>query len=485
MTDLQPDTERRADHGTGTGTGEALRELIAKELTGARERTLLLTDFEDEAELVRQHSPLMSPLVWDLAHIANQEELWLLREVGGREPMHPEIDPLYDAFEHPRSERPTLPLLPPEQARAYGHEVRGRVLDLLDRSSLRGPGFGGTEFGGIGAGGIGAGNTGAAGRVGDTFAFGMVLQHEAQHDETMLITHQIRAGAPVLTAARPALAPADAARLPSEVLVPAGPFTMGTSTEPWALDNERPAHTVDVPSFFLDTTPVTCGGYAEFIADGGYRDPRWWTTAGWQHRQQAGLSAPLYWSRDDGQWTRRVFGRPEPVVPDEPVVHVCWYEADAYARWAGRRLPTEAEWEKAARFDPVTGLTRRYPWGNEEPRPRHANLGQPLLRPAPAGSYPDGAAPCGARQLIGDVWEWTSSDFGPYPGFRAWPYREYSEVFFGPEYKVLRGGSFAVSPVACRGTFRNWDYPIRRQIFSGFRTARSADAADAVAPETA
>ncbi|HJY61103.1 MAG TPA: SUMF1/EgtB/PvdO family nonheme iron enzyme, partial [Streptosporangiaceae bacterium] len=136
--------------------------------------------------------------------------------------------------------------------------------------------------------------------------------------------------------------------------------------------------------------------------------------------------------------------------------------------------PTEAEWEKAARFDPATGLTRRYPWGNADPKASYANLGQAFLRPAPAGSYPEGAAPCGARQLIGDVWEWTSSDFGPYPGFTAWPYREYSEVFFGPEYKVLRGGSFAVSSVACRGTFRNWDYPIRRQIFSGFRTARSA-----------
>ena len=161
------------------------------------------------------------------------------------------------------------------------------------------------------------------------------------------------------------------------------------------------------------------------------------------------------------------------------MLHVCWYEADAYARWAGRRLPTEAEWEKAARFDQATGLTRRYPWGNAEPQSRHANLGQAFLRPAPVGSYPEGAAPCGARQLIGDVWEWTSSDLRPYPGFEAWPYREYSEVFFGPEYKMLRGGSFAVSPVACRSTFRNWDYPIRRQIFAGFRTARSA------MPETA
>ena len=439
-----------------TQTGDALREMIARELTGARQRTALLTDSVDEADLVRQHSPLMSPLVWDLAHIANQEELWLLREVGGREPMRPEIDPLYDAFEHPRSERPTLPLLPPAQARAYGREVRSRVLDLLERTR-----FGGLEHGGTRL-------------LGDGFAFGMIAQHEVQHDETMLITHQIRAGGPVLTAGEPGPAPADVLRLPSEVLVPGGPFTMGTSTEPWALDNERPAHAVDVAPFFIDTAPVTCGAYAEFSADGGYDDPRWWTPDGWEHRQRAGLSAPLYWSRDGGQWVRRVFGQTEPVRPEEPVLHVCWYEADAYARWAGRRLPTEAEWEKAARFDPATGLSRRYPWGNADPEAAHANLGQQFLRPAPAGSYPAGAAPCGARQLIGDVWEWTSSDFGPYPGFSAWPYREYSEVFFGPEYKVLRGGSFAVSPVACRGTFRNWDYPIRRQIFSGFRTAFSA-----------
>jgi len=429
-----------------------LKERIAAELTAARDRTALLTGSVDDADLVRQHSPLMSPLVWDLAHIANQEELWLLREVGGLDPMHPEIDPLYDAFEHPRAERPALPLLPPAQARAYGHEVRGRVLDLLERSR-----FSGSRL------------------LDDGFAFGMVAQHEAQHDETMLITHQLRTGPAVPPASPPPAPAADALRLPREVLVPGGPFTMGTSTDPWALDNERPAHTVSLPGFYIDTTPVTCGEYAEFIADGGYDEPRWWTAEGWDHRQRAGLSAPLYWRFEGGQPLRSVFGRIEPAEPAEPVLHVCWYEASAYAKWAGRRLPAEAEWEKAARFDPATGQSRRYPWGSAEPTAELANLGQGLLRPAPAGSYPEGAAPSGARQLIGDVWEWTSSDFLPYPGFGAWPYREYSEVFFGTEYKVLRGGSFAVNPVACRGTFRNWDYPVRRQIFSGFRTARSAE----------
>ena len=446
---------------TPTGS-EALRDLVARNLVAARERTELLTGSVDDADLVHQHSPLMSPLVWDLAHVANQEELWLLREVGGRDPMHPEIDPLYDAFEHPRAERPALPLLPPAEARAYAHEVRGRVLDLVDAAT-----FGGTRL-----------LTGA-------FAFGMIAQHEQQHDETMLITHQIRTGAPVLTAAAPPAAPADAASLPREVLIPGGPFTMGTSTEAWALDNERPAHTVTVPAFYLDTTLVTNAAYQAFLADGGYEEPRWWSPAGWDHRQRAGLAAPLYWRREGGGWVRTRFGIAEPVPPAEPVVHVSWYEAQAYAAWAGRRLPTESEWEKAARHDPATGRSRRFPWGDEDPTPERANLGQRYLQPAPAGSYPAGASPAGARQLIGDVWEWTASDFLPYPGFTAWPYREYSEVFFGSEYKMLRGGAFGVAPVACRGTFRNWDYPVRRQIFAGFRTARDAGPPTDIPPSAA
>ncbi|MBQ0826079.1 ergothioneine biosynthesis protein EgtB [Streptomyces tagetis] len=431
---------------------EAVRERALATLVAARDRTALLTGCVEEPDLIAQHSPLMSPLVWDLAHIGNQEELWLLRAVAGQEAIRPEIDSLYDAFEHPRAERPRLPLLPPEEARRYAAEVRSRALDVLEAAAFRGSRL--TEAG---------------------FAFGMVAQHEQQHDETMLITHQLRTGPPALTA--PAPDPVEPFTGPAEVLVPGGPFTMGTSTEPWALDNERPAHRREVDAFFLDTTPVTNAAYLRFIEDGGYTEPRWWAPEGWDHVRRHGLSAPLYWRRDGGQWLRRRFGVTEVVPPGEPVVHVSWYEADAYARWAGRRLPTEAEWEKAARHDPASGRSARFPWGDADPGPDHANLGQRHLRPAPVGSYPAGRSPLGVRQLIGDVWEWTSSDFAPYPGFRAFPYREYSEVFFGPGHKVLRGGSFAVDAVACRGTFRNWDLPVRRQIFSGFRTARSAEVA--------
>jgi gamma-glutamyl hercynylcysteine S-oxide synthase len=432
---------------------EELRARVAELLTASRARSTALTDAVDEADLVAQHSPLMSPLVWDLAHIGSQEELWLVRDVGGREPLRPEIDGLYDAFQHSRASRVDLPLLGPAEARAYVAEVRDKALDTLERTPLTGRRL-----------------------VENGFAFGMIVQHEQQHDETMLATHQLRAGAPVLHASAPPAGQALAAR---EVLVPGGPFTMGTSTEPWALDNERPAHVVEVAAFVIDTAAVTNGEYAAFIAAGGYDDQRWWSDAGWAHRVSAGLTAPEFWERDgSGEWHRRRFGVVERVPADEPVVHVCFHEAEAYARWAGKRLPTEAEWEKAARYDPTTGRSRRFPWGDEEPTAEHANLGQRHLQPAAAGAFPLGASPLGVQQLVGDVWEWTSSGWHPYPGFEVFPYPEYSQVFFGGDYRVLRGGSFGTDPAAIRSTFRNWDHPIRRQIFSGFRCARDVSPAE-------
>ncbi|GAA3984867.1 ergothioneine biosynthesis protein EgtB [Actinomadura viridis] len=435
----------------------ALKELIAGELGAVRDRSLgLTTGALEEAELTAQVSPLMSPLVWDLAHVGNYEELWLLRAAAGVAPMRPEIDGLYDAFEHPRAERPSLPLLPPGEARAYISAVRARVLDSL--GSVRFDPADPLTSGG--------------------FVYGMVVQHEHQHDETMLATHQLRRGAPALfdPPGEATQATVPGADTPAgEVLIAAGPFERGTSGDPWAYDNEGPGHMVDLPAYYIDVEPVTNAAYIAFMEAGGYDEPGLWHPRGWEWRCRSGKRAPAFWSRDGaGHWVRRRFGRTEPVPPAEPVQHVCWYEADAYARWAGKRLPTEAEWEKAARWDPAAGRSRRYPWG-EVYEPGRANLGQRMLRPAETGSYASGASAYGVRRLLGDVWEWTSSDFHGYPGFRSFPYREYSEVFFGPEYKVLRGGSWATHPLAVRGTFRNWDYPIRRQIFAGFRCARTAD----------
>ncbi|WP_028647142.1 ergothioneine biosynthesis protein EgtB [Nocardiopsis sp. CNT312] len=450
------------NHEQGT-----VKERIAAELAASRRRSNGLTlEALDDAGLLAQHSELMSPLVWDLAHIGNYEEQWLLRAAGGREALRPDIDQLYDAFENPRVDRVELPLLTPEEAADYNDRVRRRVLDVLDRADL-GPLVPRQRDGSDPRGAL----------LDAGFVFHMVIQHEHQHDETMLATHQLRKGEPVLLEETADVAPLRPPAEP-EVLVPGGPFTMGTADDPWAYDNERPARTVDLPPYWIDTRPVTNAEYQAFMADGGYRTRRWWSHEGWEWVRRREAASPAFWRREgDDQWSRRRFGRLEMVPPEEPVQHVNYHEAQAYARWAGKRLPTEAEWEKAARFDPATGRSTRYPWGDTEPGPLHANLGQRRLGPTAAGRHPDGASPLGVHQLIGDVWEWTSTTFTGYPGFRAFPYREYSEVFFDDGYKVLRGGSWATHPTAVRSTFRNWDFPIRRQIFSGFRCARDAEPA--------
>jgi len=382
-----------------------LKQELAEALEAARQRSLSLLDpLSDEAQLA-QHSPLMSPLVWDLAHVGHYEELWLLRAVARTKPIDPLHDDIYDAFKHVRRERAGLAILGPAEARSHIATVRGRVLDVLDKVEL----------------------DPAVPLLNDGFVYGMVAQHEQQHDETMLATLQLM-DAPYPHGGGPTPVPEDLAG--TETLVPAGPFVMGTGTHPFAYDNERPAHVVDIPKpYRIDTYPVTNRQYLTFVEAGGYDEPRFWSEAGWAHRCAENLVAPLFWSPAGGRsWTVRRYGTDIDLPLDEPVQHVCWYEADAYARFSRKRLPTEAEWEKATRH--------------------------------------------GVERLFGDVWQWTSSDFTAYPGFVSFPYKEYSEVFYGSDYKVLRGGSWATSPLVARTTFRNWDYPIRRQIFAGFRCVR-------------
>jgi iron(II)-dependent oxidoreductase len=276
--------------------------------------------------------------------------------------------------------------------------------------------------------------------------------------ETLVATLQLMTDpASTLTGAPLPVAPPYAG--PAELFLAGGAFRMGTD-EPWAYDNERPAHDVTVAPFFIDAIAVTNRAYLAFMADGGYTRRELWSAEGWVHAQAESLAHPLFWKRENGRWYRRRFGTLEPVPPEEPVQHVCFYEAEAYCRWSGRRLPTEAEWEFAAR-----GASPLPPW---------SNLDGVHTQPRPASDAFAGASSAGVLQMLGDVWEWTSSDFLPYPGFVSFPYREYSEVFFGDRYKVLRGGAWGVAPVAIRTTFRNWDFPIRRQIFTGFRTARTA-----------
>jgi len=434
---------------TAALTGADTKAALAAELAAARARTIALLEPLSDEDLTKQHSPLMSPLVWDVAHIGVFEELWLLQRIAATRPMVPEYEGLYDAFSHPRVERAELGLMGPARARAYIGEVRERALVVLGEADL---------------------DSGDP-LLGDGFVYRMVVQHEHQHCETMLAALQLRDAEYPLpaTESRPGRAVE-----PAEVLVEGGTFVLGTDDDPRAYDNERPAHEARTTAFRLDTTPVTNGEYLEFIAAGGYHDERLWSRGGWEWRHAEAAEHPAFWRREgEGSWSRVRFGHVEALPPDEPVQHVSWFEADAFARWAGKRLPTEEEWERGASWD--GGAKRRFPWGDAPAAGSEANLAAPeRFGPARVGAYPEGAAPSGAEQLVGDVWEWTASDFRAYPGFRAFPYAEYSEVFFGDESKVLRGSSWAVHPALARATFRNWDYPQRRQIFAGFRCARDA-----------
>ncbi len=437
-------------------------------LEAVRRRTFDMVAPLAEADLMRQHSPLMSPIVWDLGHVASFEELWLVRRLAadgaagedeeaaaGPEQQEGEgLDRLYDPLVTPRAQRRDLPLPTTAETRRAMDEVRRQANEVLSRKAGARPAPGGL--------------------LQDGFLVHMVAQHEAQHGETVLQAIALREDLPYLPVfveeVRPA--PTAAGGLEEDVLVPAGAFMMGTDDRAWAYDNERPAHLVEVPAFRMDVAAVTSGQYLRFIEDGGYRRRELWTDDGWRWCQHERAEAPRHWRREARRWSQVVFGRPMPLDPGRPVVHVSWYEADAYARWAGKRLPTESEWEKAAAWDVGHGVSRVYPWGHEPPDRTRANVDQRCLEPLPAGSFPEGRSPYGCLQMIGDVWEWTSSTFGAYPGFEAYPYRQYSEIFFGPRYRVLRGGSFATAAIVARNTMRNWDFPERRQIFAGFRCAR-------------
>jgi gamma-glutamyl hercynylcysteine S-oxide synthase len=345
----------------------------------------------------------MSPLVWDLGHIAAFEDLWLCRETG-LELLRPDLADLYDAAETPRAERGHIDYPRRAEAVDYMEAVRERTLAHLgDVSPL----------------------------VGE-----MLVQHEHQHNETMLQTLQL---AEPGVYSPPRVAPGGTAAS-GTIEIEAGPAELGFGGDGFSYDNERPRHVVALDAYRIDRAPVTNAQYLEFVEDGGYRRADLWSSEGWEWREREDAERPLFWTVD-GRVRR--FDAVVPLEPHLPVMHVSWFEADAYARWRGARLPTEAEWERvAASFDS-----------------EHGALDQLDFGPGAAGPF------------VGDCWEWTASEFGGYPGFRAHPYPEYSEVFFGHGYRVLRGGSWATRPRVARATFRNWDHPQRRQIFAGFRCA--------------
>src|SRR5579875_3546293 len=376
-------------------------------LEQARRRTMQLVAPFDEDTLEHQHSPLMSPLVWDLGHIAAFEDLWLAHRLGGRPLLRPDLAEVYDAFESPRSRRGQLAFLRPAQARDYMARVRERTLSVLEE---RGPG--------------------------ENTLVELVIRHELQHCETMLQTIQL-ARLPYPAPSQPPRPPKPDLHAPDGlelVEVPGGQCTIGAPDEGFAYDNERPRHRRELPGFRIGRGPVTNATYLRFVEGGGYRRREWWSDEGWAWKEQYDITRPAGWTADLAS-ERRVDGT-VPLHPGRPVIHISWFEADACARAHGARLPTEAEWEKAATWDQEHQAARRFPWGEDPPIPGvHANLDQLSGGTALAGAHPAGRSPYGCLGMIGDVWEWTASPLAGYPGFRADPYPEYSEVFFGPDYR--------------------------------------------------
>jgi iron(II)-dependent oxidoreductase len=358
-------------------------------LDHARERTLALTAHLSAGELERVIDPVMSPIVWDLGHIAAFEDLWIGHRLGGRAMLQGELAALYDAFETPRAVRGDLELLRGAELRAYLDAVRERTLQVTAER-------------------------------GATDLHELVVRHELQHGETMLQTLALGG---LLPAGEGVPAPLDGAD--GWIDVPGGRFAMGAGEDGFAYDNERPRHDVEVAPFRIAARPVTNATWRTFAEGGGYERRPWWSREAWMWKEQYDIT--------------RAPDSVEAGDPDAPVVHVSWFEADAFARWAGARLPTEAEWERAATWTQLAGAGR--------------------------------------------VWEWTASAFTGYPGFCADPYREYSEPFFGDDHRVLRGGSCATDPRVASPTFRNWDLPQRRQLFAGLRLAR--DSAAEAAPRAA
>ncbi|HKB36743.1 MAG TPA: selenoneine synthase SenA [Gemmataceae bacterium] len=458
----------------------ALAALLGNWVADARQRTLdLVADLSDE-QLLGPHLAIINPLLWEIGHVAWFQEKWVLRHARGRALLRQDADVLYDSAAVGHDTRWDLPLPSRDETLAYMDRVKECVLDELTRGDP------------------------------DLIYFVLLsVFHEDMHTEAFTYTRQtLGYPAPCFTASggrEPASSPrsplgrgarregvssyspspptplpsgerGEDGPLPGDVFVPGGTFQLGaTQDELFDFDNERWAHPVELKPFAIARAPVTQAEFAAFVDDGGYRRREFWSEEGWRWREEARVEHPVYWSREASGWRRRDFDRWVSLEPDRPVLHVNWYEAEAYCRWAGRRLPTEAEWEAAASAEPAGGGTslsphkRRYPWGDEPPDRQRANLDGDALGCVDVAALPAGDSAFGCRQMLGNVWEWTASDFLPYPGFVVDPYKEYSQPWFG-NHKVLRGGCWVTRARLLRNTWRNFYRPDRRDVWAGFRT---------------
>ncbi|MEL6382465.1 MAG: SUMF1/EgtB/PvdO family nonheme iron enzyme [Cyanobacteria bacterium J06626_18] len=422
---------------SGNPTLAELRQILRDDMAACRQSTLELINNLSIDEFRQQSHPDFSPVGWHLGHIAFTESLWLLEHLKEDRCSYPHYQKLFAADGLPKAERENLPDLP--EILAFMQDIRDRTFTYLETAPL----------------------------YDQLRLWRWLVQHESQHAETatyvLALHHQSqRASQQQATAYGNELQPGPtSASKRNMVLIPSGKFEMG-STLLDALDNERPSHWITIKDYWLDCTPVTVADYAAFMAAGGYQNSQWWRPEGWTWVQKQGITQPLYWQNTSATWE------------DTPVCGVSWYEADAYSCFVGKRLPTEAEWEYAAHWQPEQDCMQLYPWGDAPLAADRGNFGSSRGGVTPVGAYPKGRSATGCDDLLGNVWEWTNSCFEGYPDFVPYPYPGYSQTYFDDKHRVLRGGSWATRPWVLRPTFRNWYHPWIRQIFSGFRCALSA-----------
>lgn len=419
-------------------------EALAAALVDARARTLELVGDLDDAQWMGPRLPIVNPIRWEIGHVAWFYEQWVLRKARGHAPLHREHDALYDSTHVPHDTRWDLPLPDRAATLAYMDEVLRRVLTAIDDGHAR-------------------------------YFHELALFHEDMHGEALAYTRQtLGYPAPALASRDPA--PAASGRLPGDVEVPGGVFMQGARADEdtFVFDNEKWAHPVEVATFRIARAPVTNAELAQFVADGGYARDELWSDEGRRWRDANAVRAPVYWQRAGDTWMLRRYDGIVPIAPDHPVVHVSWFEADAYCRWAHRRLPSEVEWELAA----TSYDGRPFPWGDAPPSAIAANLDARGGGTVDVAAHPEGDSPYGCRQMIGNVWEWTRTRFAPYPGFVADPYAEYSAPWFATPHMVLRGGCWATRGRLVRNRWRNFYPPGRSDVFAGFRTCACEPASE-------
>jgi gamma-glutamyl hercynylcysteine S-oxide synthase len=432
--------------------------LINESLREARGRTLALVADLDRDQMIGPRLDIVNPLLWEIGHLAWFQEYWVLRHLHGRQPMLADGDALYDSAKVAHKTRWDLPLPSKPETLAYMQNVLDEVTELCETEKDSGQIEGAAYFPSL------------------------VLLHEDMHDEAIAYTRQTLGyakprfdleGAPSSKQANQ-IEVESTAEILGDAAIPGGVYLVGSAPGPdFVFDNEMDAHEVVISPFAISRTAVTNAEFIAFVEDRGYERRKLWSEDGWRWRQGASARQPFYWLREGKDWCWREFDEVVPLRERLPVLHVNWYEADAYCRWAGRRLPTEAEWEMAAGAESTTNgerLTRRrFPWGDKPATPERANLDWRTLGCVEVAALPAGDSAFGCRQMIGNVWEWTASDFAPYPGFMPGPYKEYSAPWFG-DHKVLRGGCWTTRARLIHNAYRNFYQPDRRDIWAGFRT---------------